>query len=299
MKITFLGTGTSQGVPVIACKCEVCLSKNLKDKRLRSSVLIEFQNKTIVIDTGPDFRQQMLRESVEKLDAVLFTHAHKDHVAGLDDIRSFNFRSKKPMDIFCTNDVLNALRMEYSYIFSEKTYPGVPKVNVNIIEKNNFYILKSKEKIQIPLIAAGGIATGKGMLAAMVLGADGVQIGSRFVASEESSAHINFKNKVIEAKDGDTLLTLKELAPVRLLKNKFSNDVLELYKKNPSKQDLIDLLGRARAKKGMFEGDLEDGELEIGQITGLINQIQPASAIIKEIIAEFNFEKENLKDFVF
>ena len=156
-----------------------------------------------------------------------------------------------------------------------------------------------KEQIQIPLIAAGGIATGKGMLAAMVLGADGVQIGSRFVASEESSAHINFKNKVIEAKDGDTLLTLKELAPVRLLKNKFSNDVLELYKKNPSKQDLIDLLGRARAKKGMFEGDLEDGELEIGQITGLINQIQPASAIVNEIIAEFNFEKENLKDFVF
>ena len=156
-----------------------------------------------------------------------------------------------------------------------------------------------KEKIQIPLIAAGGIATGKGMLAAMVLGADGVQIGSRFVASEESSAHINFKNKVIEAKDGDTLLTLKELAPVRLLKNKFSNDVLELYKSNPSKQDLIDLLGRARAKRGMFEGDLEDGELEIGQITGLINKIQPASKIVKEIISEFNFEKNNLKGTMF
>ena len=156
-----------------------------------------------------------------------------------------------------------------------------------------------KEKIQIPLIAAGGIATGKGMLAAIVLGADGVQIGSRFVASEESSAHINFKNKVIEAKDGDTLLTLKELAPVRLLKNKFSNDILELYKSNPSKQDLIDLLGRARAKRGMFEGDLEDGELEIGQITGLINKIQPASKIIKEIISEFNFEKNNLKGTMF
>ena len=156
-----------------------------------------------------------------------------------------------------------------------------------------------KEKIQIPLIAAGGIATGKGMLAAMVLGADGVQIGSRFVASEESSAHINFKNKVIEAKDGDTLLTLKELAPVRLLKNKFSNDVLELYKSNPSKQDLIDLLGRARAKRGMFEGDLEDGELEIGQITGLINKIQPASKIVKEIISEFDFEKNNLKGTMF
>ena len=156
-----------------------------------------------------------------------------------------------------------------------------------------------KEKIQIPLIAAGGIATGKGMLAAMVLGADGVQIGSRFVASEESSAHINFKNKVIEAEDGDTLLTLKELAPVRLLKNKFSNDVLELYKSNPSKQDLIDLLGRARAKRGMFEGDLEDGELEIGQITGLINKIQPASKIVKEIISEFNFETNNLKGTMF
>ena len=156
-----------------------------------------------------------------------------------------------------------------------------------------------KEKIQIPLIAAGGIATGKGMLAAMVLGADGVQIGSRFVASEESSAHINFKNKVIEAEDGDTLLTLKELAPVRLLKNKFSNDVLELYKSNPSKQDLIDLLGRARAKRGMFEGDLEDGELEIGQITGLINKIQPASKIVKEIISEFNFETDNLKGTIF
>ena len=156
-----------------------------------------------------------------------------------------------------------------------------------------------KEKIQIPLIAAGGIATGKGMLAAMVLGADGVQIGSRFVASEESSAHINFKNKVIEAKDGDTLLTLKELAPVRLLKNKFSNDVIELYKSNPSKQDLIDLLGRARAKRGMFDGDLEDGELEIGQITGLINKIQPASKIVKEIISEFNFETNNLKYTIF
>ena len=156
-----------------------------------------------------------------------------------------------------------------------------------------------KEKIHIPIIAAGGIASGKAMLASMILGADGVQIGSRFVASEESSAHINFKNKVIEAKDGDTLLTLKELAPVRLLKNKFLNDILELYKSNPSKQDLIDLLGRARAKRGMFEGDLEDGELEIGQITGLINKIQPASKIIKEIISEFNFEKNNLKGTMF
>ena len=109
MKITFLGTGTSQGVPVIACDCDVCISQNHKDKRLRSSVMIEIENNIFVIDTGPDFRQQMLRERVTKLDAILYTHSHKDHVAGLDDIRSFNFRSKKAMDLFCTKDVLQAL----------------------------------------------------------------------------------------------------------------------------------------------------------------------------------------------
>ncbi len=148
------------------------------------------------------------------------------------------------------------------------------------------------EKISIPLIAAGGIANGCGMLAAMVLGADGVQVGSRFVASEESSAHIAFKKMVIEAQDGDTLLTLKELAPVRLLKNKFYDDVMELYKSNPSKEDLIQLLGRARAKKGMFEGDLEKGELEIGQISGLIHKVKPAAEIVKEMVEEFEEAKK-------
>ena len=144
-----------------------------------------------------------------------------------------------------------------------------------------------KEAIAIPLIAAGGIATGRGMLAAMILGADAVQVGSRFVTSEESSAHRAFKDLVVNAKEGDTLLTLKELAPVRLLKNKFFDDVMELYTKNPSKEELIDLLGRARAKKGMFEGDLVEGELEIGQIAGLIHDIKPAAAIVEEIIVEF------------
>jgi enoyl-[acyl-carrier protein] reductase II len=144
-----------------------------------------------------------------------------------------------------------------------------------------------KEAIAIPLIAAGGIATGRGMLAAMILGADAVQVGSRFVTSEESSAHRAFKDLVVSAKEGDTLLTLKELAPVRLLKNKFFDDVMELYTKNPSKEELIELLGRARAKKGMFEGDLVEGELEIGQIAGLIHDIKTAAAIVEEIIAEF------------
>ncbi len=145
-----------------------------------------------------------------------------------------------------------------------------------------------KEVLEIPLIAAGGIATGSGMLAAMVLGADAVQIGSRFVASEESSAHRAFKDLVVQAKEGDTQLTLKELAPVRLLKNKFFDDVMDLYKTNPNKEELIELLGRARAKKGMFEGDLVEGELEIGQIAGLIHEIKPAATIVAEIIGEFD-----------
>ncbi|KUJ60122.1 2-nitropropane dioxygenase [Flavobacteriaceae bacterium CRH] len=144
-----------------------------------------------------------------------------------------------------------------------------------------------KEKIEIPLIAAGGIATGRGMLAAMILGADGVQVGSRFAASVESSAHHNFKKTIVNLKEGDTQLTLKELAPVRLIKNKFYQDVQSLYEKAPSKEDLTQLLGRARAKKGMFEGDLEEGELEIGQISGLIHEILPAEQIIQEMIADF------------
>lgn len=151
-----------------------------------------------------------------------------------------------------------------------------------------------KEHIQIPLIAAGGIATGRAMLAAMVLGADGVQVGSRFVASEESSAHSAFKHLVVNTKEGDTQLTLKELTPVRLIKNKFYNDVQELYKKSPTPEQLKKLLGRARAKKGMFEGDLEEGELEIGQVAGLINNIKPVTKIVEDMMLEFNLAKEQV-----
>lgn len=154
-----------------------------------------------------------------------------------------------------------------------------------------------REQLNIPLIAAGGIATGNGMLAAMVLGADGVQIGSRFVASEESSAHQAFKQVVVEAKDGDTQLTLKELAPVRLIKNKFFSDVQELYKTAPTPEQLKELLGRARAKRGMFEGDLEEGELEIGQIAGLIHEIKPVAKIVEDLLKEFEEAKRNVAEF--
>lgn len=151
-----------------------------------------------------------------------------------------------------------------------------------------------KAQLNVPLIAAGGIATGRGMLAAMVLGADGVQVGSRFAASQESSAHAAFKQVIVDAKEGDTALTLKELAPVRLIKNKFYNDVAQLYTTGPSQEQLKELLGRARAKKGMFEGDLIEGELEIGQISGLINEILPAGQIVKDMIREYNHAKMEL-----
>lgn len=154
-----------------------------------------------------------------------------------------------------------------------------------------------KEKINIPLIAAGGIATGRAMLAAMVLGADGVQVGSRFVATPEASSHESFKNWVVDAQEGDTQLTLKELAPVRLLKNKFYRDVQEAYAKGASVEDLKTLLGRARAKRGMFEGDMEEGELEIGQVSGLIHDIKPAAEIVAELMAEFHKAKLEVKDY--
>ena len=149
-----------------------------------------------------------------------------------------------------------------------------------------------KEQIQIPLIAAGGIATGQAMLAAMVLGADGVQVGSRFVASDEASSHLLFKQKVVDAKEGDTQLTLKELAPVRMLKNEFYNEIQHAYKRCASTEELKTLLGRARAKKGMFEGDLKEGELEIGQVSALIHDIKPAATIVTDLMYEYNQAKK-------
>lgn len=151
-----------------------------------------------------------------------------------------------------------------------------------------------REAVKIPVIAAGGIASGSAMLAAMALGADGVQIGSRFVTSEESSAHPNFKQAVIDAKEGSTILTLKEITPVRLLKNDFYNEVAQAYERCASVEELKTILGRARAKKGMFEGDMKEGELEIGQISGNISTIKPAATIIEDMVQEFETRKKRL-----
>tara|TARA_R110002050_G_scaffold267266_2_gene408868 strand:- start:14112 stop:15053 length:942 start_codon:yes stop_codon:yes gene_type:complete len=151
-----------------------------------------------------------------------------------------------------------------------------------------------KEKITIPIIAAGGIATGQAMLAVMVLGADAVQVGSRFVASLEASSHELFKQKVIAIGEGETQLTLKELAPVRLIKNKFYNDIQDLYTKGATVEELNQLLGRARAKRGMFEGDLEEGELEIGQVSAIIHDIKPAKNIIVDMMQEFGAAKKRV-----
>lgn len=138
MTITFLGTGTSQGVPVIACECSVCQSSDQRDKRLRSSILIETKGKKLVVDTGPDFRYQMLRENVTQLDAVLFTHEHKDHVAGLDDVRAFNFKQQGAIPVYGSRQVLDALKKEFSYIFSDQSYPGIPQIHIHEIKNQQF-----------------------------------------------------------------------------------------------------------------------------------------------------------------
>ena len=140
MKITLLGTGTSQGVPVIACNCAVCESQNSKDKRLRSSLMIETSNNILVIDAGPDFRQQMLREKVKKIDGVLITHEHKDHIGGLDDVRAFNYFQKKPVDVFATLKVQDVIKSDYFYAFADFKYPGVPEINLHNIENHAFNI---------------------------------------------------------------------------------------------------------------------------------------------------------------
>jgi phosphoribosyl 1,2-cyclic phosphate phosphodiesterase len=133
VKITFLGTGTSQGVPVIACECDTCLSSDPRDKRLRTSLLLESDNTTLLFDAGPDFRQQMLRENIKKLDAILLTHEHKDHIAGMDDVRAFNYKSQDAIDIYAEERVQKAVKREFSYVFAEYQYPGIPRMRLNTI----------------------------------------------------------------------------------------------------------------------------------------------------------------------
>ena len=152
MKVTFLGTGTSQGVPVIACDCEVCLSQDKHDKRLRVSVLIEKEGKSIVIDAGPDFRYQMLRAGVRHLDAILFTHEHKDHVAGLDDVRAFNFKQQSEIDVYADMRVQSALKQEFHYIFSEAKYPGIPRLELHEIKADQPFTVAGIEIIPISVM---------------------------------------------------------------------------------------------------------------------------------------------------
>jgi phosphoribosyl 1,2-cyclic phosphate phosphodiesterase len=144
MKITFLGSGTSQGVPIIACSCPVCTSQNLKDKRLRSSVLIQIEDKNMVVDSGPDFRQQMLNCKIKHLDAILFTHAHRDHMAGLDDIRGFNYIMKQAIDVYCEDIVEAAIKKEFFYAFTEPKYPGVPEMNIHPITSQPFSLFNNQ-----------------------------------------------------------------------------------------------------------------------------------------------------------
>ena len=141
MKLTFLGTGTSQGIPLIGCQCPICLSTDCKDKRLRTSVMIQSETTTVVIDSGPDFRQQMLREDVRKLDGLVFTHSHKDHLAGMDDIRAFNYIQKKDMDVYANEETQAMIRNDFAYIFNNNSYPGIPQVQMHLIDKNNAFTI--------------------------------------------------------------------------------------------------------------------------------------------------------------
>lgn len=148
MKVTVLGSGTSQGVPVIACQCEVCLSSDPKDKRLRASVMIEHDGMNYCIDSGPDFRQQMLTNDVKSLEGILYTHEHKDHIAGMDDVRAFNFLQQRPMDLYCNTQVEEALRREFHYVFLQDGYPGIPKVTINRISADAPFLLKNGLEVQ-------------------------------------------------------------------------------------------------------------------------------------------------------
>ena len=150
MRVTFLGTGTSQGVPIILCTCEVCQSQDTRDKRLRSSIMVEVDGQTFIVDTGPDFRQQMLLYKVKNVDAIMFTHEHKDHIAGLDDIRAFNYVQKRPVDIYAELRVQEALKREYAYVFTEFKYPGIPEMNMHLIENKSF---KIKQTLVTPIRA--------------------------------------------------------------------------------------------------------------------------------------------------
>lgn len=151
-KVVILGSGTSQGVPVIACDCHVCLSDEKKDKRSRASVLIQVQDANYVIDTGPDFRYQMLREKVKSLRGIVFTHEHKDHIAGLDDVRAFNYKENRPMDIYCTDEVEHAIRREFHYIFSNEKYPGIPKLELHRVTNDKITLENQLELIPINVL---------------------------------------------------------------------------------------------------------------------------------------------------
>lgn len=149
LKLTFLGTGTSQGVPVISCGCWVCMSPDVRDKRLRASVMIESQTTRIIIDAGPDFRAQMLRENIRKIDGILLTHEHKDHIGGLDDVRAFNYTSRKPVDVYATELVQETVKKDFDYAFTEDPYPGVPQINLVTIDDHNPFTVGDMEIIPI------------------------------------------------------------------------------------------------------------------------------------------------------
>ncbi|MDL2314741.1 MBL fold metallo-hydrolase [Bacteroidales bacterium OttesenSCG-928-C19] len=226
IEVTFLGTGTSQGVPIIACDCEVCKSKNAKDKRLRSSVLVKTQGKDILIDVGPDFRQQALRENITRLDAVLLTHAHRDHTAGIDEIRSLNYAQKAPMDVYASQETIDVLVQNNAYIFSDSPYPGAPQINLIQITADKSFSIDNVEILPIDILHWN-------------LHITGYRIGN-FTYITDASA---ISDKAIENIKGTELLVLNALRKEKHISHFSLSEALEIIEKIKPKRAYLTHIG--------------------------------------------------------
>ncbi len=243
MKITFLGTGTSQGIPVIACQCEVCTSLDFRDQRLRTSIHIEIDQKSFVIDTGPDFRQQMLRERIKSLNAIIYTHEHKDHTAGLDDVRAFNFLQKKAVPIYARQHVIDQLKMEYNYIFNEKNnYPGIPQVDVHLLENTDPFKIESIEFIPIEVMH-------------YKLPVLGFRVGDFTYITDANYISDKEKAKII----GSKLLVINALQKEKHISHFNLSEAIELSQEIGADQTYFTHLSHKMGRHAYVEKELPDG----------------------------------------
>jgi phosphoribosyl 1,2-cyclic phosphate phosphodiesterase len=246
LKITFLGTGTSQGVPVIGCTCEVCRSLDFRDKRLRSSVHVETDGFSIVIDTGPDFRQQMLREGISRLDGVLFTHGHRDHLAGLDDVRAYNYLQQSDMPLFATRMVLDQIMSEFYYAFDENKYPGIPQLQLNAIETEPFTI--------------GGVTVTPLPVMHMKLPVLGFRIGNFSYITDANM----IPDRTMELLEGTEVLVLNALQKEKHISHFNLQEALEMAKRIGAKKTFFTHISHKLGLHKKIQSDLPES-VALGQ----------------------------------